>query len=54
VLEGNHGLVVFYAKKEACVPVKMGCKPVGNFLWRKWFRSLMKATLSAPEATEIS
>jgi hypothetical protein len=28
ILEGSHCLVVFYVEKEACVPVKMGCKPV--------------------------
>jgi hypothetical protein len=31
VLEGNHCLVVFYAKKEACVHVKTICKHVVHF-----------------------
>jgi hypothetical protein len=51
VLEGNHGLAMFYAEKDARVPIKWAIGLYYIFLLRKW---LMKAIVSIPGAVESS
>jgi hypothetical protein len=43
-----------YAEKEAHVPIKQGVSMKCIFVLMKWFKSLVKASMSTPEAVESS
>jgi hypothetical protein len=44
----------FYAEIEACVPVKLGCKPVVRFPVEEISQSLVKVVVRKHETTESS